>query len=154
MDPTRWPLGRSSRSSTVMKAFIGLLIATTLVVGSGCAKQDWIDRTLVTVDVTGTWSGGVGSGTIRLDLEQQGSTVNGFVGYPEAPSVSTGIYVRGPVVGTVAGDVFRFRDSRGALEGELTVSGDEMNGTVSLFGQGPIFLRRVDSSSRPDSPPR
>jgi hypothetical protein len=37
-----------------MKAIVGALIAVaTLVVGSGCAKQDWIDRTLVTVDVTG-----------------------------------------------------------------------------------------------------
>ena len=43
------------RSRTVMTALIGLLIAMTLALGSGCAKQDWIDRTLVTVDVTGGW---------------------------------------------------------------------------------------------------
>ena len=40
-----------------MKTLIGLLVATTLAIGSGCVKQDWIDRTLVTVDVTGTWVG-------------------------------------------------------------------------------------------------
>jgi hypothetical protein len=37
-----------------MKLIVGLLAAVTLVFGSGCAKTDWIDRTLVTVDVTGT----------------------------------------------------------------------------------------------------
>jgi hypothetical protein len=37
-----------------MKAIVGLLVVVALVFGSGCAKQDWIDRTLVTVDVTGT----------------------------------------------------------------------------------------------------
>jgi hypothetical protein len=57
MGPTRWPLARSSPAAADMRALIGLLIATTLVIGSGCAKQDWIDRTLVTVDVTGTWFG-------------------------------------------------------------------------------------------------
>src|SRR5215510_13089789 len=31
-------------------------IVTALVFGS-CAQKDWIDRTLVTVDVTGTWHG-------------------------------------------------------------------------------------------------
>ena len=56
MNPTRWPLARSSPGSrTAMKALIGILIATPL--GSGYAKQDWIDRTLVTADVTGIWAG-------------------------------------------------------------------------------------------------
>jgi hypothetical protein len=40
-----------------MKTIVGILIAATLLFGSGCAKTDWIDRTLVTEDVTGTWSG-------------------------------------------------------------------------------------------------
>ena len=38
-----------------MKAIVGVLIAATLAVGFGCARSDWIDRTLVTVDVTGIW---------------------------------------------------------------------------------------------------
>jgi hypothetical protein len=45
------------RPRTVMKALIGLLIATTFVIGSDCTKSDWIERILVTVDVTGTWYG-------------------------------------------------------------------------------------------------
>jgi hypothetical protein len=64
-----------------------LLIAATLIFAAGCAKQDWIDRTLVTVDVTGTWSGSVGGGAfanpgeIFMELEQQGSMVKGFIRY-------------------------------------------------------------------------
>ena len=53
-------------SRTAMKALIGILIAATLASGSGYAKSDWIDRTLVTVDVTGTWTGSWG------DQEEQG----------------------------------------------------------------------------------
>jgi hypothetical protein len=41
-----------------MKAILGLLVAAVLAVGSGCAKTDWIDRTLVTTDLTGIWTGG------------------------------------------------------------------------------------------------
>jgi hypothetical protein len=37
-----------------MKPIVCLLIAATLLFGYGCAKTDCIDRTLVTVDVTGT----------------------------------------------------------------------------------------------------
>ena len=56
--------------------------------------------------------------------------------------------------GTVAGDVFRFRDTRNGMEGELTVSGDEMNGMMSHFGQRRLSLRRLDPTSPPVSPPR
>jgi hypothetical protein len=138
-----------------------VLIASALVFGTGCAQKDWIDRTLVTVDVTGTWEGGMvgsgggpGSSTVQFELEQQGSTVKGFTrGYSRGVGCQ-GTDV-GPIEGTVAGDVFRFRDLRGCIEGELTVSGDEMNGrTSSSFGIRPFSLRRVDPSSRPASPPR
>jgi hypothetical protein len=56
----------------------------------------------------------------------------------------------------VAGDVFRFRNTRGSVEGELTVGGDEMTGQVGwpMAGHRPISLRRVDPSSSPGSPPR
>jgi hypothetical protein len=56
--------------------------------------------------------------------------------------------------GTVAGDVLRLRDSRGRVEGEVTVSGDEMDGRVSLGSSRPISLRRAAPSSPPGSPPR
>ena len=34
---------------------IVLILMVSLVVSVGCAKPDWIEQTLVTVDVTGTW---------------------------------------------------------------------------------------------------
>jgi hypothetical protein len=127
-----------------------------LICDSGCARSDWIERTLVTVDVTGTWSASVGGagganvgGTLWFDLEQHGATVKGDLQYvgglrgfglPTTPRA---------IEGTVTGDVFRFRQSDGAVEGELTVSGDEMSGQVWVGGLRPISLRRVDPSSRP-----
>jgi hypothetical protein len=143
-----------------MKALIGLLIVTTLLVGSGCAKQDWIERTLVTVDVTGTWYGsppgaGYGQpGDFLLELKQKGSVVEGFLRSGTSQGTSNTGQLSGPITGTVAADVFRFRDARGSVEGELTVSGDEMSGTVSVAGVRRLYLRRVDSSSPPASPPR
>jgi len=57
------------------------VIAAALVFASGCAQKDWIDRTLVTVDVTGTWQGthqGTGM-VVEFELKQEGSTVKGFM---------------------------------------------------------------------------
>ncbi len=131
-----------------------LLIAATLIFAAGCAKQDWIDRTLVTVDVTGVWTGGLsgvgtGSRELLLDLEQ-GSTVKGSVQVSPAAGMMADV-----IDGTIAGDSFRFRDSRGRLEDNLTVSGDEMAGQVSFQGRtSQISFRRVDPSSPPGSPPR
>ena len=143
-----------------MKTLAGLLLAMLLTMDAGCARTDWIDRTLVTVDVTGTWygasAGGGGAaqgGSFNFDLKQQGSTVKGLLRYRGA-TTSVGD-PSGPIEGTVGGDVFRFRDHRGSLEGELTVNGDEMLGLISTSsGRRPISLRRADPSPRPASPPR
>ncbi len=67
-----------------------MLIAAVLLLSPGCVKQpDWIETTLVTVDVTGVWEGTVPvgdpgavplrTGHIRLlfDLEQEGPKVKG-----------------------------------------------------------------------------
>ena len=142
------------RSLTAMKVLIGLLIATTLVIESGCAKSDWIDRTLVTVDVTGTWQGSTDNAWVELVLEQQGEPrVKGSWQVKGAKNM--GNTFSGPIDGDVTGDFFRFRDSRGQLEGALTVSGGEMDSRVSFLGSSrPIILRLVDSSSPPGSPPR
>ena len=45
-----------------MKLIAELLTAAALTVTSGRVKTDWIDRTLVTESVTGTWSGNSPSG--------------------------------------------------------------------------------------------
>lgn len=138
-----------------MKSILRLLLATAaLTMGVSCARTDWIDRTLVTVDVTGTWYGSTSvapKSEFMLELEQQGSTVKGSA--KGTGGGSAGIGTRPvPIKGTVAGDVFRFRQTNGSWEGELTVSGDEMSGRVSLqLGSRPVSLRRVDSSS-PGSP--
>lgn len=107
--------------------------------GVGCTRSDWIDRTLITVDVTGTWQGtGVGGAPYTFNLKQEGPNVTG--------SIQAGFYhnVSGPVTGTVAGDVFRFAGAE-QLSGEMTVSGDEMTGP--LYGAGHVIqvftLRRV-----------
>src|SRR5215475_10895942 len=99
-------------------AWVG--IAAFLVFVSGCAEKDWIDRTLVTVDVTGTWEATAPGGErIQFEFEQQGSVVKGFMrlitGFSQNP---TGVRP-GPIEGTVAGDVFRFRQTNGRVEGEM-----------------------------------
>ena len=57
------------------------------------------------------------------------------------------------IEGSMAGDVFKFRDARGTFTGELTVSGDEMTGkgVVGNNRQVVLHLRRVDRGA---SPPR
>jgi hypothetical protein len=57
-----------------------MLMAAALAIGVGCATPpDWIERTLVTVDVTGTWYGrglaktaGGGNAMMPLELRQEG----------------------------------------------------------------------------------
>ena len=138
-----------------MRAVTLTLIITALVFGSGCAQTDWIDRTLVTVDVTGTWYGRR-VGEYWFELEQQGSTVKGSLKFTTGSGWQSGGALSGPIKGSVAGDLFRFSAARGSLDGELTVSGDEMNGRISSaqWGTHPFSLRRIDPSSRPDSPPQ
>ena len=144
-----------------MKIIAKVLILATLVCVAGCAKSDWIERTLVTVDVTGTWSGGVGGtgganvgGTIWLELEQQGATVNGSMRYVGLRSPSLSAEMRA-IHGTVTGDVFRFRQESGPVEGELTLSGDELVGQAWVVDRlRPVSFRRVVPSTRPPAEPR
>jgi len=132
-----------------MRAALGV-IAMTFVYASGCAQKDWIDRTLVTVDVTGSWYGtigGVGSsmGTnseMWLDLQQAGSKVTGSVRFKPDQAFGSS----GPIEGSVSGDVFQYRLLRGGTYIDLTVSGDEM--TAQTSGRQ-VTLRRLQAS-----PPR
>src|SRR5262249_22043302 len=115
---------------------------------------DWIQQTLVTVDVTGVWVGSTvrGDREIQLALEQQGPKVNGSF-RPLGPALAVLPWSEGPIEGTVAGDVFSFRLTNATASGEVTVSGDEMNGYVSIGSPFPIFLRRVSSSPPASSKP-
>ena len=143
-----------------MRTIAGLLLATSLAIGSGCVRTDWIDRTVATVDVTGTWSGhaggsaGSGPGDLLFELEQQGSTVKGSVLFGRGGYQPLGGGGPEPLTGTVTGDVFRFSAARGAIDGELKVSEDEMNGSLSFVGNRSLSLRRVAPSSRPGPPTR
>src|SRR5262249_37600633 len=120
------------RVETDMKAALGV-IAAALVFASGCVKQqDWIDRTLVTVDVTGVWDGKqVGTNWARdivVALQQQGPKVTGEImnlGTGEGTSAgSTAIQ------GTVNGDTLSLREVGGqTLRVVLQVTGDEMTGS-------------------------
>jgi hypothetical protein len=41
-----------------MSRLVPLIVAATLLLGTACApRPDWIEATLVTVDVNGVWSG-------------------------------------------------------------------------------------------------
>ena len=112
-----------------MKSFAVMLIAVALAFGSGCARTDWIDRTLVTVEVTGVWSGkayiaNAESGLIvdvRLELQQEGPKVKGSI--RPSGSIPWGSLDRSPtagsIEGTVAGDVLEFRETSGAIRGQL-----------------------------------
>jgi hypothetical protein len=137
-----------------MKITAAVLIAAALAFGSGCVRSDWIDRTLVTVDVTGVWTGKAYiphavTGLIvdvRLELEQQGPKVKGSIrpsgSIPwrslDRPSTA------GPIEGSVAGDVFEFRETNGHIRGQLTVSGDEMTGEIVENVTYRIEVRRIN----------
>jgi hypothetical protein len=62
-----------------MRIVARVLIATALAFSSGCAPTDWIDRTLVTEDVTGTWYGRTERELFFLELKQEGSRVTGSI---------------------------------------------------------------------------
>ena len=121
-----------------------VIVAATLAVGTGCAQKDWIDRTLVTVDVTGVWEGtlhgGIADRRLTLTLVQSGSKVTGQMATSGAGAPGP---VEGPVDGTVTGDIFIFEDRRGRLKAELQVNTDEMIGSMTWqFGPGTITLHR------------
>ena len=98
----------------MMTRRIAFALLTTVALGSGCAKPDWIQDTLVTVDVTGTWQRSGGGPKFQLDLEQQGSRVKGTIG---AQVFYGSLAVSGPLEGTVAGDVFNFRMTNQSRKG-------------------------------------
>src|SRR5262245_35299743 len=131
-----------------------LLLAISLAICLGCAKQDWIDRTLVTVDVTGEWDGRLimpeaswsgdfvcdrpiateasPSGNVVLVLQQQGGKVTGEISNLSAGSVtSTGST---SIQGTVEAAMLGLHDvSRRTFRSILQVNGDEITGLGVWF---------------------
>ena len=136
-----------------MRTIGAMFMGAALAIGAGCTTPpDWIERTLVTVDVTGTWQGaspvkvGPGYPDLWLELQQEGPKAKG-----STRANTGGMQRSGPIEGTIAGDVFTFRQTNGPVTGELTVSGDEMKGEILQPSRFPIVLRRVGSPPRPDS---
>ena len=140
---------------------IWAFVATALVLVS-CAQQDWIDRTLVTEDVSGVWTGKAYIAhavtglivDVRLELEQQGPKVKGSMRPSGSipwrsldPSPATG-----PIEGTVAGDRFGFREVNAHITGQLTIGGDEMKGEVVENVAYRVELRRTSVSTGPAAP--
>jgi hypothetical protein len=127
-----------------------VLVAVSLILWSGCAKPDWIQQTLVTVDVTGSWFGSCSARTgsipnIQMKLTQSGSKVTGQ-SLTSSPTFG-GMW---GLEGTINGDVFRFQTQSG-LGGEFQVNEDEMSGLVSGTA-GPLncqLRRHSPASHRP-----
>src|SRR5262245_28093209 len=115
-----------------MRAQFTIVLTLPLLLTAGCAtRPDWIQSTLVTADVTGTWRGTI-TGTshsfpIVLVLEQHGPKVTGRFGSTFGGPTAQGGTVAA-LEGSVEGDVFRFAQPFGAVKGEATVAGDEMTG--------------------------
>ena len=116
------------------------LLVGFLVAGApGCAqKTDWVEGTLVTVDVTGVWKGrmtplpsGI-AGEFEMTLTQRGARVTGE-GRIRTQKIG--------IEGTVRGDVFTFNEPGGRMRAEARVNGDELSGEgrMSLTGQQAPF---------------
>jgi len=133
---------RDARGTMIAWVTVGFLVLTA----TGCARPDWIEQTLVTVDVTGVWRGSFGNsnaagggGPVELTLQQSGTKVTGQL----SGSLNSVVGGRVPIEGTVNGDMFRFHDLRGGVTGAVQVSGDEMNGSgTARENSTTITLRR------------
>ena len=132
------------RSPASWSVVAGLVVPVLLFAASGCARPDWIEQTLVTVDVTGVWRGtsgrggsGYAGGNIELTLVQSGSKVTGqykaLIGGPV------------PIEGTINGDRLNLRTlqaTAGSLHAELQVNGDEMIVRATVQGIMTWHLQR------------
>jgi hypothetical protein len=112
--------GRIVKRSTI--DCLGILML--LVSVTGCAKPDWIESMLVTVDVTGTWAGvwtrgekgmSVGGGQAEVILQQVGPNVTGRMTISgRSGSTLPGLLSlpqNAQLQGTVKGDVVRLSGS-------------------------------------------
>ena len=120
----------------------GRMLISVLLVAAGCARPDWIESTLVTVDVTGAWTGsydvGGNAGPIKFNLKQSGSRVTGDMNIS-----GTNRQSGGPVEGMLNGDVLSLRNIATSATFDVIVKGDEMTGSISgRYGRGVFTVRR------------
>jgi len=142
---TLWRTLKGYGSLAPMRA-MWAFVALALLFASGCAQQDWIDRTLVTVDVTGAWDGRqIGPNWARdivIVLQQRGAKVTG-----EITNLGTGAGTSAgstAIQGTISGDTLSLREVGGQmLRVVLQVNGDEMTGSGDRLNYGfQMSLRR------------
>jgi hypothetical protein len=135
------------RQKIVKIAWATFAAAVRLFTCGFVTRPDWIEATLMTVDVSGLWEGrstspGGAQRTAILELHQEWPKVTGtvsWVGFTRDGS--------GPLEGRVNGEVFHFtvRSAAGAWTGELTVGDDKMEGQITQIA-GPavrVLIRRV-----------
>src|SRR5499426_2412583 len=144
-----------SRNRLLLAVLLTGLLTTPLVLGLGCAKTPWIDRTVISEDVNGVWLGFMAgpdgqpmvNGQVRLELQQRASKVTGSV-YASSSWLGSRGRPSLPIEGSMADDVLIFKDERSILIGELTVNGDEMTGR-GFMGRRPVTftLRRLEMAS-------
>src|SRR5215467_5570943 len=80
-------LTKPSRARLLLAVLLAGLLGAPLLLGLGCAKAPWVDRTVVTEDVNGVWLGFMArpngepmvNGQVRLELQQRASKVTGSV---------------------------------------------------------------------------
>jgi hypothetical protein len=123
---------------TTRRQLIGLLVLAL----AGCARSDWIESTLVTVDVTGEWVGtnsqAGGITNLYLSARHAGAKVTGQL---TTSGWNAAQFPGGEIIGTVSGDVFRF--VAGGRRFRLVVTGDEMRGFgEAVVGSGAVDFRR------------
>ena len=104
-----------------------LVMGLLVVVGSGCARADWIENTLVIADVTGVWTGRWQS--VELNLTQSGPNVTGTLTMTGSGANAAPPVTGAPIQGTVNGDVLRFNATATYSSFELVVNGDQMTGS-------------------------
>src|SRR5256885_2295302 len=104
------------------------LLGLVVCAAPGCARADWIESTLVTVDVTGDWMGEWRfpqfTGTLQLTLNQRGGRVIGDARVSGLMDSKND----GAIEGDINGDLIYLRQLHGSLRLELAVNGDVMTG--------------------------
>ena len=121
-----------------MRMPLGLLFGSVLLAGAACATAPAVAPS---VDVTGQWVGtwayenpSVGTGDIRGTLKQDGDKISGNfnISGPVVNSVAV-------VTGTISGNEIRLS---APSTGYMTVSGNEMTGTVNGLNVAKFKLRK------------
>ena len=127
-----------------MRTALGLLLASVMLVGFGCASTPKTPPAPPSVNVTGAWAGNwsfqnpsLGGGSLRGTFQQDGSNLTG-----NFTIVGGGSAVRFPVtnlIGFVSGNQITLsQPSRGTL----TVNGDQITGIVEGLDTANVTLRK------------